>query len=89
MAHNSSLEAQAEKLRLLAHPAKLMIIQLLRQDGAMTRDEILSATNLTKEKIRQYLTSMEAINVIKSRKKDTLVYYYIEDCELMKLIERM
>lgn len=89
MADFSSIEAQAKRIKLLAHPTKLMIIQILREKGAMSLDEIRESAGISHELTRQYLRSMESIHVIKSKKKGDINYFYIEDCELLKLIEKL
>jgi DNA-binding transcriptional ArsR family regulator/YHS domain-containing protein len=93
--YNRIFELHSELLKALAHPRRLEIIQLLR-DQEMCVTDIHSMLDLPQANISQHLMLMRDAGVVASRREGKQVYYkiahsnFIEACDLVReiLIER-
>jgi ArsR family transcriptional regulator len=81
-----SFAAQAELFRLLGHPARLQIIELLR-DGERSVGDLQRELGLDSSGTSQHLTAMRRQNVLESRRAGTSVLYRISDSSILALLE--
>lgn len=85
-----SLSAAAECLRTLAHPHRLMIVQLLLSDKKYTVGELAEHCEITQPQTSDHLRLMQRCGFLKSNREGRSVFY--EVCEphlenIMRCIE--
>jgi ArsR family transcriptional regulator len=76
-------------LKSIAHPDRLMILNLLGCSSALTVSEIKAATGLTQSMTSQHLISMKTRGVLVSSKKKNRVFYSISNKDVLKVISCM
>ena len=74
-----SLNEAAECLKILAHPHRLMIIQLLLSDGEFTVGELAEKCELTQPQTSDHLRLMQRCGFLVNRREGRSVFY--EVCE--------
>lgn len=72
------LERTAEVLRILAHPHRLAICDLLLNQRVSV-GEIAEHLDLPSNAVSQHLNGMKAYGLVKSRREGKTVYYQIVD----------
>ncbi len=72
---------------VLAEPARLRILQLLRQ-GSMCGRELASDLNLTPATTCHHLEKLKLAKLLSERRSGKHVYYEVVDYELMRLLGR-
>jgi len=78
--------AKAEFFRVLGHPARVRILELLR-DGERGVGELQAALNLDSSGASQHLGVLRRQGVLESRKEGTSVYYRVRDPRTFQLLE--
>lgn len=78
--------AKAEFFRVLGHPARVRILELLR-DGELGVGELQAALNLDSSGTSQHLGVLRRQGVLESRKEGTSVYYRVRDPRIFHLLE--
>ena len=89
-------QLHADICKTLASPARLRIIDALRQ-GELSVGEICSVVRARKANVSQHLAVMRQRGIIEGRRSGTIVYYrlanrkVVQACQLMRevLVERM
>jgi DNA-binding transcriptional ArsR family regulator len=76
---------KAEFLRLLGHPARVQILDLLR-DGEHTVGRLQAALALDSSGTSQHLTAMRRQGLLESRREGTSVYYRVKDPRIFQLL---
>jgi len=79
------LEKAADVLRVVAHPARLRILQLL-EGGEKTVTEIYTALDLPQAYTSQQLSLMKSKDVLASRREGPQVFYRIANRNVLKII---
>ena len=77
---------KADFFRLLGHPARVRILELLR-DGERTVGDLQAALNLDSSGTSQHLTAMRRQGLLESRRAGTSVYYHVKDPRIFQLLE--
>jgi DNA-binding transcriptional ArsR family regulator len=77
---------KAEFFRLLGHPARVRILELLR-DGELSVGQLQAALALDSSGTSQHLTAMRRQGVLESRREGTSVYYRVKDPRIFQLLE--
>lgn len=72
---------------VLAEPARLRILQLLRQ-GSRCGRELASDLNLTPATTCHHLEKLKLANLLSERRSGKHVYYNVSDSELMRVLGR-
>jgi ArsR family transcriptional regulator len=80
-------EFSAEIFKALAHPARVHILEVLREYGEMSVGELCDEVNLQGSNVSQQLSILRAKNIVKSRKDANSVYYSITDPTIAKLLD--
>jgi DNA-binding transcriptional ArsR family regulator len=70
------LARAAAVLRVLAHPHRLRIVELL-SDGPMNVSELTGALRLPQNAVSQHLNFMKAHGILASRRNGRSVYYEV------------
>jgi len=77
---------KAELFRLLGHPARVRILELLR-DGERSVGELQAALELDSSGTSQHLTAMRRQGLLESRRAGTNVFYRVKDPRMFQLLE--
>lgn len=77
---------KADFFRLLGHPARVRILELLRT-GERTVGDLQGALGLDSSGTSQHLTAMRRQGLLESRRAGTNVYYRVRDPRMFQLLE--
>ncbi len=77
---------KADLFRLLGHPARVRILELLR-DGERTVGELQAELELESSGASQHLTAMRRQGVLENRRSGSNVYYRVTDPRIFQLLE--
>ena len=78
--------AKAEFFRTLGHPARVRILELLRE-GERSVGTLQTELGLDSGGTSQHLAALRRIGVVESRKEGTSVFYRVPDGEVFRLLE--
>ena len=82
-----SLEAAAECLRVLAHPHRLRIVQILLGDEAYTVNELATACGITQPMTSDHLRLMQRCGFLSKQKAGRHVHYRIAEPHLASIMQ--
>lgn len=82
------IELVAERFRALAEPARLQIMNVLR-DGEQTVGELVEDTGLGTANLSKHLQHLHAAGFVTRRKDGLFVYYRLADSDVLRLCEIM
>ncbi len=77
---------KAELFRNLGHPARVRILELLR-DGERTVGDLQEQLALDSSGTSQHLGVLRRQGLVESRREGTSVYYHVRDPRLFELLE--
>jgi ArsR family transcriptional regulator len=88
MPHNSGPvhELTANLFRVLGHPARVRILELLR-DGERSVGSLQAELNMDSGGTSQHLSALRRIGLVESRRDGTSVFYRVEDERVFELLE--
>ncbi len=78
--------AKAEFFRVLGHPARVRILELLR-DGEMSVGELQAALHLDSSGTSQHLGVLRRQGILESRREGTSVFYRARDPRIFQFLE--
>ena len=78
-------EAKAALFRVLGHPARVRILELLR-DGERSVGSLQASLDLDSGGTSQHLASLRRVGVVESRREGTTVYYRVDDERVFDLL---
>ncbi len=78
----------AERFRVLAEPARLQILQCLR-DGELTVTDLVLATGLGQANVSKHLRQLDASGFVSRRKEGLFSFYILADRSVFQLCEIM
>jgi ArsR family transcriptional regulator len=79
-------EVKAELFRVLGHPARVRILELLR-DGERSVGALQAELDLDSGGTSQHLAALRRIGLVTSRRAGTSVYYRVDDQQVFELLE--
>ena len=82
---DEQLQRAAETLRVVSHPARLRIVEILVA-GERSVTEIQDTLGITQSQTSQHLSNMRVRGVLKCRKDGNMVYYSIANPDVVKVI---
>jgi DNA-binding transcriptional ArsR family regulator len=80
------LTEAAECLRILAHPHRLRVVQLLLSGEAYTVNELSEICGITQPMTSDHLRLMQRCGFLNSRKEGRTVYYTIAEPHLAQIM---
>jgi len=83
-----ALELIAERFKVLAEPARLLIMHTLR-DGERTVGELVEATGFGQANVSKHLQLLHAAGFVDRRKAGLHVYYRLADESVFQLCDIM
>jgi DNA-binding transcriptional ArsR family regulator len=78
----------AERFRALGEPARLRILNALRDREAAV-GELVEATGLTQANLSKHLQMLYSLGFVKRRKQGVFVYYGLADDDIFRLCDIM
>jgi ArsR family transcriptional regulator len=78
-------EVKATLFRVLGHPARVRILELLR-DGERSVGQLQAELELDSGSTSQHLSALRRIGVVESRREGTSVHYRVEDERVFDLL---
>lgn len=87
MPHNVPpvFEVKANLFRVLGHPARVRILELLR-DGEQSVGQLQTALELDSSGTSQHLAALRRIGLVSSRREGTSAFYSVEDERVFELL---
>lgn len=87
MPHNSgpAQELNANLFRVLGHPARVRILELLRE-GERSVGSLQTELGLDSGGTSQHLSALRRIGVVASRRDGTSVFYRVDDARVFELL---
>ncbi|MGC8512868.1 MAG: ArsR/SmtB family transcription factor [Acidimicrobiales bacterium] len=79
-------QVKADFFKTLAHPARIRILELLR-DGERSVGELIPEVGLEASHLSQQLGVLRRANVLQSRKEGSTVRYSVTDPRIFDLLE--
>jgi DNA-binding transcriptional ArsR family regulator len=77
---------KSDLFRVLGHPARIKILELLR-DGERSVGDLQAALTLDSGGTSQHLAALKRHGLLESRRERTSVYYRVRDPRLFQLLE--
>ena len=77
---------KAEFFRTLGHPARVRLLQLLR-DGEQSVGALQAGLELDSSGTSQHLAALRKQGLVTSRREGTSVYYRVKDPRILELLE--
>ena len=79
-------EVKARLFRVLGHPARVRILELLR-DGERSVGALQAELGLDSGSTSQHLAALRGVGVVESRREGTSVFYRVDDEHVFELLE--
>lgn len=80
------VELVAARFRALAEPARLQILDVLR-DGELTVNEIVERSSLSQANVSRHLRHLHDLDFVSRRKDGLHVYYAIKDRKVFQMCD--
>jgi DNA-binding transcriptional ArsR family regulator len=77
---------KADFFKALAHPARIKILELLR-DGELSVTELQDRLKIDSSSVSQQLSILRHKNIVQGRKAGTTVFYRVRDSEVFELLD--
>ena len=81
------LELAASKLRAIAHPMRIAIIELLTANPKLTVTQIYTRLNLEQASASHHLNILKNKGLLESRRDGKMIYYALKQVHLSEVIE--
>ena len=79
-------EVKAKLFRVLGHPARVRILELLRE-GERSVGALQAELGLDSGGTSQHLAALRRVGLVESRREGTSVYYRVDDERVFELLE--
>ncbi len=79
-------KVKAEFFRTLGHPARVRVLELLR-DGEMTVGDLQAELGIDSSGASQHLSAMRRQGILEARKEGTSVFYKVRDPRVFQMLE--
>jgi len=83
----SKLERAAFVLKTVAHPARLAIVQMLRNDNRLPVNEICERLEMEQSLTSHHLTNMKIKGILGSVRDGKQIYYFLKEKDVAKIID--
>jgi DNA-binding transcriptional ArsR family regulator len=81
------LEAAASKLRAMAHPMRIAVIELLNNNQKMNVTEIYDALHIEQAAASHHLNILKSKGILASKRDGKQIYYNLKNDTLMEIIQ--
>lgn len=83
------LDKSAEILKVMAHPVRLAIIEILIIEEQLSVTEIYQKLDIEQSVISYHLKNMRLVNLVVSTRKGTKVFYRVELKEVKAIFKKI
>lgn len=83
------LNKGAEILKVIAHPIRLAIIELLFKQGKLSVTDIYQQLEVEQSVISYHLKNLRMVNVVESDRQGTKIYYSIDNDDVIEILQRI
>ena len=80
-------ETKADLFRVLGHPARVRILEILRDEGERSVGALQAALELDSGGTSQHLAALRRIGLVESRREGTSVFYRVSDEHVFALLD--
>lgn len=80
---------KAEVFQALAHPSRIAIVELLRDEGEVSVNQICERVGLEQANVSQHLAVLRSRQLVTGRKDGNQVFYSLRDPVLGKILNLM
>lgn len=80
-----AFKIKADFLRVLAHPVRLRIIDLLKE-GENNVGSIAKKLNIAQSSLSKHLLDLRGAGILHARQQATVIYYSIADKDIFKIL---
>jgi DNA-binding transcriptional ArsR family regulator len=80
------LEAAASKLRAMAHPMRIAIIELLNEKEKMNVTEIYEALNIEQAAASHHLNILKSKGVVMAKRNGKQIFYTLRNNALIEIV---
>lgn len=80
------LTGVAEVIKMLGHPQRLHIVDVLDREGEITAGRISELCGLSQSQTSQHLAQMRRLGVVSGRREGTQVFYQIDSVQPRTII---
>lgn len=81
------LEYAAEMLRLMGHPVRLRVVELLESKKELSAGAIQAAVEEPQPTVSQHLNKMRVLGLLSARREGGQVLYSVAQPQLFKLLQ--
>lgn len=81
------LELAASKLRAIAHPMRIAIINMLEEKSKMNVTEIHTKLNIEQAAASHHLNILKTKGILASKRDGKMSYYYLRHSTLTQIID--
>ncbi len=81
------LDKSAEILKVIAHPVRLAIIEVLHKKGKLSVTDIYELLDIEQSVASYHLKNLRMVHVVISQRKGTKIYYSIESKEVIQIFK--
>ena len=83
------LKNASEMLKSLAHPVRMLIIDLLKENGRLSVKEIQEALKIEQAVVSQHLAIMKKKDVLKHKKEGKHCIYFIKHPLIVRIVDNI
>ena len=83
----TKLEMAASKLRAIAHPMRIAVIDLLNENGKMSVTEIYSSLDIEQASASHHLNILKNKGILVSKREGKKIFYSLKNVTLTEIIE--
>jgi DNA-binding transcriptional ArsR family regulator len=81
------LETAASKLRAIAHPMRIAIIDLLNENAKLTVTEIYERLNIEQASASHHLNILKGKGLLESKRNGKMIFYSLRNHVLAQVVE--
>jgi DNA-binding transcriptional ArsR family regulator len=85
--YQEQYETLSEKLKAIAHPIRLQILNILMERGSQNVTQLYEALEMPQSTVSQHLAKLKAFNVVYGNRKGLEIYYDIVDDSARQIIQ--
>ena len=79
-------QVKADLFKALAHPARVRILELLR-DGERSVKDLLPEVGIEASHLSQQLAVLRRVNLVRARREGTSIIYAVKDRRVIRLLD--
>ena len=85
----SKMEKVANILKVIGHPVRLSILEMLEEREPLSVTEIMEGTQVEQSLLSHHLTKMKDKGILESYRENKNIYYQLKDRQILKIFDCM